>query len=407
MDDNARSRLAYLDATEALLWPTADPSAPEGDALCILPSRSKPRLLAPTTPRQAAGSAVLRYSAQQGWLGRGAGLGLAAAVGTGYARRPSRRHRGHALGADSIDAHLDRVLGEPVATSLSLSPERANRKPVLQVFDRAGRTIAFAKVGVGELAAALVENEAAALDVLGRRGLSAVVVPRVLSLTTWHDLPVLVMSALPTVTARRVPSARLDRAMREICAIDAEPAGAAPLGRYVDRLTARADEAAVVAGTDFVLRWRALFDAVLAEPAVAGVGWGSWHGDWTTWNCVGSSRRVAVWDWERFDRGVPLGFDRLHHELNRTVGRTRSGFGTAAPALVAAADRLLRPWGVAAGPARVTALLYVLDVSLRYMADDQRASGGGGTVEEWAFPTVAAALHGRTPTGERRTGARR
>lgn len=392
MDASARSRLAYLEATEALLWPASDPSARAGDAVCILPGPSTPRLLAPVSPRRAASSAVLRYSAQQGWLRRGAGIGLAVAVRLGYPGRRSGYRRAHAPGPASITAHLEQILGEPVSTSLSLSPDRANRKPVLQVFDRAGRTIAFAKIGASELSAQLVRNEGATLAELGGNELSAVVVPRVLNLSSWRDMPVLVMSVLSTVSLRRVSNARLERAMLAICAIDAEPAGAAPLRRYADRLNARADEAATVARTDLVLRWRALFDAVVAEPATADVSWGSWHGDWTTWNCVASGRRVAVWDWERFAGGVPIGFDRLHHELNRTVGRSRSGFATAAPALVDAADRLLRPWGVNAGTARVIALLYVLDISLRYLADDQRTSGGGGTVENWAFPTVQAAL---------------
>ena len=29
---------------------------------------------------------------------------------------------------------------------------------------------------------------------------------------------------------------------------------------------------------------------------------------------------------------------------------------------------------------------------MRYIADDQRASGRGGAVERWAFPTLTAAL---------------
>lgn len=392
MDQNARARLAYLDATEELLWPTADASARAANGLCILPSPTKPRLLTPVSPRRAASSAVLRYSAQQSWLGRSAGVGLAAAVRLGYVGRASRRRPGHALGPDSIDAHLGQVMGEPVSTSLSLSPDRANRKPVLQVFDHTGRTIAFAKIGINDLSDQLVRNEAVALAELAGGQLATATVPRLLSSATWRNMPVLVTSPLPALSLRRVSDALVDQAMQEISAIGAEPAGAAPLGRYVSRLHARAQEAAAGAGGDFVVHWRGLFDAVVALPAIADVAWGSWHGDWTTWNCVPLGGRLAVWDWERFDRGVPTGFDRLHFELNRTVGRARTGFATAAPALIARAGELLRPWPLAPSTARVIALLYVLDISLRYMSDDQRASGGGGTVETWAFPAVQAAL---------------
>jgi hypothetical protein len=392
VDQNARARLAYLDATEELLWPAAGSSARAGSALCILPSPTKPRLLTPVSPRRAASSAVLRYSAQQSWLGRSAGVGLAVAVRLGYVGRASRRRPGHALGPDSIDAYLGQVLGEPVSTSLSLSPDRANRKPVLQVFDRAGRTIAFAKVGVNDLSDQLVRSEARALAELAGCPLETVAIPQLLSSSIWRDMPVLIMSPLPAVSLRRVSHALVERAMREISAIDAQPAGAAALGRYVDDLDTRANDAAAVDGRDFVVRWRELFDAVLTEPAVADVAWGGWHGDWTTWNCVALGERLAVWDWERFGHGVPTGFDRLHYELNRRVGRTRTGFATAAPALIAGAGELLRPWRVDPSTARVIAMLYVLDISLRYMSDGQRASGGGGTVERWAFPAVQAAV---------------
>ena len=277
--------------------PTADRAA---EGLCILPSPSKPRLLVPASPRRAASSAVLRYSAQQGWLGRCAGAGLAAAVRLGYAGRASGRRPGHALGPDSIDAHLGQIMGQPVSTSLSLSPDRANRKPVLQVFDHAGRTIAFAKVGVSDLSGRLVRIEATALAELANSELHTVAVPRLLSSAIWRDMPVLVTSPLPAISLRRVSDALVERAMLEISAIGAEPAGPAPLRQYLDRMNARADAAVPTAGYDLISRWRALFDAVIAEPAIADVGWGSWHGDWTTWNCVATGTKLAVWDWERF-----------------------------------------------------------------------------------------------------------
>lgn len=335
---------------------------------------------------------MLRYSAQQGWLGRSAGAGLAVAVRLGYTGRPSHRRRAHAVGPYSIDAHLGEVVNEPVATSLALSPDRANRKPVLQVFDRAGRTIAFAKIGVNELSCDLVRNEAAALAELSRHELDPVAVPRVLSVATWRDMAVLVMSPLPAISLRGASPTRLDRAMLRISAIGSQPAGDVPLRRYVDRLRKRADGAVAVAGADMVIRWRTLFEAVVAQPAALDVAWGSWHGDWTTWNCVPRGEQLGVWDWERFGGGVPVGFDRLHHELNRRVGRKRKAFSTAAPALIAEAGELLHPWRVDRATARVIAMLYVLELSLRYLADDQRATGRGGTVEKWAFPTLQAAL---------------
>ena len=50
--------------------------------------------------------------------------------------------------AGSLRSHLGDVFGEPVDLSLGLGTARANRKPVLQVFDARGRSLAFVKIGV-------------------------------------------------------------------------------------------------------------------------------------------------------------------------------------------------------------------------------------------------------------------
>jgi hypothetical protein len=43
---------------------------------------------------------------------------------------------------------------------------------------------------------------------------------------------------------------------------------------------------------------------------------GAWHGDWTPWNMSRRRGRLQLWDWERFERGVPLGLDRCHYGVN-------------------------------------------------------------------------------------------
>ena len=385
------ARLDYLAETELLLWPRPEASvhAQRSTTRTVLPSMSKPRVLAPTSPNRAASSAVLRYSAQQGWVGRSAGVALAVGVRLGAHRHAMTPRTESVVGTDSIDDHLSEVLGEPVLTSLALSPDRANRKPVLQVFDARGHTLAFAKVGVTELSARLVLNEAHALVELTAAGLEHVQVPTLLDCRPWHSMPVMVMSALPALSLGTTKEDLLVRAMLEVSRVGVpHPVG---LTSYIDGLEAEAVKAAPQAAAE-VAHWRRLRDEIIGIPGLGDISAGAWHGDWTTWNCLSRSGQLSVWDWERFARPVPTGFDRLHYFLNRAVGRTRAGFPQAAPMTIERAPELLEPWGVGADEARIVGLLYVLDLAMRYIADDQRASGRGGAVERWAFPTLTAAL---------------
>lgn len=403
MDDDAPERLDYLAATRARLWPEPDPAAasaaePTGGrsrrvAMTVLPSRHAARVLAPVRPRRAAASAVLRYSAQHDPRGRLKGLGLAAGIQLGLVGGRDRPAVGVG-GSDvpSIGDHLEAVLGQPVLTSLALTHARANRKPVLQVFDRAGHTIAFAKIGATGLTHRLVEAEAAALRAVGARGLTYVRVPEVLDYRHWNDLAVLVLSPMPAAALRGPSADLLHRAMVEVALTDD---GGAGFAGYLGALRARVHQASATTGEPAHLdRWTALLEAQVRSGEHAGLTFGSWHGDWARWNFVARRGRLAVWDWERYARPVPIGYDRLHHFLQGQVGTRRDRFATGAPLMIERAPELLARWPISARAARTTALLYVLDISLRYLADEQRTTGGGGAVETWAFPTLEAAFGG-------------
>jgi len=48
---------------------------------------------------------------------------------------------------------------------------------------------------------------------------------------------------------------------------------------------------------------------------------GAWHGDWTPWNMSRRKGRLQLWDWERFETGVPRGLDRCHYGVNAVTRR--------------------------------------------------------------------------------------
>ncbi|NUP83056.1 MAG: hypothetical protein HOV96_36545, partial [Nonomuraea sp.] len=174
---------------------------------------------------------------------------------------------------ESIAAYLGEVFDAPVETVLHVRPAlRPNRKPVLEARTD-GRLLAFVKVGDGERARELVTREAAALRGLAEAPLKTVVVPDVLHHGEWRGLPVLALSPLP-VRRRRVPQPLLHAAVKEIAATGGP------------------------------------------RPA--------WHGDLSPWNISPSADgRLLVWDWERYETGVPYGFDAVHHFFQRALRRMR------------------------------------------------------------------------------------
>ena len=114
------------------------------------------------------------------------------------------------------------------------------------------------------------------------------------------------------------------------------------------------------------------------EPAAATttIAFGSWHGDWTPWNMTVSGGRALVWDWERFDAGVPVGYDAVHYRLQALVSDGRAP-QAAAEATVAGAPAVLAPFGVQPGAARFVATLYLLEIAARYLMTARPKPGPG------------------------------
>ena len=106
-----------------------------------------------------------------------------------------------------------------------------------------------------------------------------------------------------------------------------------------------------------------------------------------------TSAGLLVWDWERFGRPVPAGFDGLHYRLQSAVVRRHQPPPAAAAECVRAAAGALAPFGIAAAEARLTALLYLTDLSVRYLADRQAEAGARlGRPGTWLIPAIEKAV---------------
>ncbi|MES9608699.1 hypothetical protein [Actinomadura sp. NPDC000929] len=399
------TRAAWIAAVRDL-WPDArveavGPGRSEGARreLAFLPDAERPRLLVPAGMPRATAAALRRYSHDLGPKQRASRGLTAAAVRTGLPERTLRDRLSITGGGPSIEDRLAELLGRPVVVSVGLGSARANRKPILHVLTPRGEPAAFVKIGDTGTARALLEGEAAALTYLNAH-LPApgpggrLHVPRLLHHGTWHGLDLLVLEPLPTSALGWRPRGRAPvsemRALFEVGGVERAPL----------RASAYWEEMAASPGRVRDERQRAVFGEV-----VEGVGkahgdlvldFGAWHGDWTPWNMAWHRGVLRLWDWERFSRGVPNGFDLLHYRLQEAM-RTASGPPYAAWPDGAAA--LLEPLGPTGPAAEATVRLYLLELCRRYLLAAQEPIGGPLRADTERLLTLLHTTPPDTPSG--------
>jgi hypothetical protein len=342
-----------------------------------------------------ASAAAIRRSGEPGSFKAWAGsrmLALALAGGGAAAGLGGRLRVRAAPEASTVEAYLSAAVGRNVLISTHLGAARANRKPVLQLLTAGGETAGFAKISVNTLTRDLIRAERAALDALAAADLRDLTIPRVLHYGQWQGREVLVLSALSVWRRRRtLRPGQLAAAMSELSAVGGHGRGPLAGSDYLAGLRSRL--AACPDGPDRTALTAAL--TVLAE-AGAELTFGAWHGDWTDWNMACTSEGLLVWDWERFGQPVPAGFDFLHHRLQSAVVSRRQPPRAAAADCVRSAASTLAPAGVAPGEAPVVALLYLAELSTRYLADRQAEAGARlGRPGAWLIPAIEEMV--RTP----------
>lgn len=409
--DDLRRRATYLAEVVEQLYPGSARSAASRDGrgrpaqdrtrpYIVVPNRRKPRVLIPAANRKVAAGALSRYSrpAARGARAKRDAAVWALRLGLDRMLLP---HRLQVSVAESIDDHLSVVLGHEVHLSIHIGPARANRKPVLQILDDRARTVAFAKLGVNELTRELVEAETAATRRLGEFGrLRTLRVPSLLHAGHWRGHNLLVTSALPAWTepADHGSAPRI-AAMRELAQVAGTTRSTLGESDYAARLWARlgalsernlssARGPSGECDTD-VDTLAAAGTALLDRFAHVELTFGAWHGDWSPWNTRESTDLIYLWDLERFETGVPYGFDAVHYRLQEDIVTHQVDPTTAVLLLAANASAVLAPMGVAPSEAEPTTLLYLVDLAARYMSDGAEQSGAAlGALGRWLLPTL-------------------
>jgi len=398
------SRAQYLDDLVARLWPTSEPTVTaRSRSFVVLPRRDDPRLVVPLAHRHAAAAAVRATVHPSSFVRRVARVLLSAGFRTGLAPWVLRGRLAVPDDGMSLVAALEDTFGSPLDVLMRVGPSRANRKPVLQLVRRDGTVLGYAKVGTTPLAAELVTTEARTLEVLAAHQLRDLEVPKLLHVTTYRGMPVVVQSALDSGRTVRPRSGReLTTAMVEVSRL-----GGTSRGTWAGSVRRRQLGVATTAvhnqeAGGEILRLVSRLDEV---PGLQ-LTFGSWHGDWNAGNFMVQGGRVLVWDWERFETGVPVGFDALHLALQTAVTVRGRAPAVAAASVHGALKELLAPWDVTGQEAAATWGVYLAELGVRYLRDRQCEAGAAiGRVEEWLVPALGKAVAAAAP-GETRGGMR-
>jgi hypothetical protein len=345
----------------------------------VFPSARRPRLLVPV---DVPGSSRMlrRLSSGRSGVGRPVRSLVERSMGTrafALTRWPVLRVPAAGAEADSIERHLSDCLGTEVRVGVLLGSRRVNQKPVLTVFDAGGELRGYAKVGHNDLTRTLVRREADSLAVLNGAPLRHLRVPRVLHHGRWGDLEVLLLSPLADDPRQQVPHPARVAAMTEVAHLPGVVTSTLATSSFWLRLRGAAERD----GQPHAARVRAALAAVEEVDGAATVSLGGWHGDWGRWNMGMADGVLSVWDWERFDPDVPLGFDGVHFAAQSVRPGQREAAGQETRFL-RSVPATLAELGVPTPDHDRTLRLYLLEIAVRY---------------------AEALTHGSTPALQRRT----
>lgn len=275
------------------------------------PNTGTPQLLIPADSMAAAGTAVRRY--HDGFdLKRWARSAAAELAMT----RPAAAHRlldGQSVVLDGPPDAIHRgVLGglrdllkaEGLRFAVSLARPKSNRKPVIQIINRDGAAMGWAKIGWTPWTEELVGNEA---HWLTRPAHLPVITPALMEDVVLAGRRAVVTSA---VAPSRRPRLRRDRVPGpEVLRAIADRGTRSHRAVQDSRWWASVEDVLDVAEVDE----RAAIERAVDRADGLTFSLGAWHGDFTPWNVMTIRDLTAVIDWELAADEVPFGFDLCHH----------------------------------------------------------------------------------------------
>jgi hypothetical protein len=216
------------------------------------------------------------------------------------------RHRAGLGSLAGVQTFLSRAVAcEDVAIAISLGTPGPNQKPTIQIMDRAGVILGYAKAGSSERAIASIQNERQALRTLDSAQFSTAVLPRLLDAGWVKNNYVLVQS--PCASAHESRAIVPDR--RHVCFL-AELHGLRPSYRELPF----PEDAEIEEMRDGGFHYYAhLIESAKTRWCERGAfPCGPAHGDFTPWNIRSDGGALFVFDWEAFEERTPAAWDLFH-----------------------------------------------------------------------------------------------
>jgi thymidylate kinase len=324
----SRRRRLWFHASRAAAWDwLTGVLCPEARQTDDRPAQARPRgqaywqlsladgrgFVFPVAPVRAAAAALQLYSAQR-LNARTAKSFLAAGLAAGLIQPLLPRLRTELDGTRSeasFQEHLKEVLGRrDLCFAVSLGTPGPHRKPVVQVLEGSGRTVAYAKIGWDEPTCELVSNEAKMLRRMAGKELQSLSLPTLLHLGPWHGRLVCLQSCPPSEArqaGRDLDSGYLG-ALQELAGLGfrrlrlGDSLFWRSLSRWTERVTVGGHESnlgALLARVPLPLR-----DEELPFHLS--------HGDFVPWNALEVNGRPFLFDWEYARRQWLPGYDLFH-----------------------------------------------------------------------------------------------
>ncbi len=366
----------------------------------VLPSLAHPRLLIPRGEPAVTTAALQSYRRLRPWKVNAARLGLSVAAACRLPVSTAKLSVQRRTPPDAVAAlPLDAVPALPLAAVAdTLGPEQLataigirlgdNRKPTLQLFDRASRPAGYAKLAWNAPSRGCIQNERDVLaDLAG--GSAHMRVPMLAGSGEWDGYPYLISMPLPAdVEAVRGRVARpTPEELYSLCGVYRHGA-LAGTGHFM-ALACRLGGLVDITMVDLAGAARAVERLLRERNAVVPVAV-RWHGDMVPWNMAREpSGTLWCWDWESSEPDAVAGLDAWHWAVS--VRRERRGSFAAQDWAAAAGD--VRPYLEAAAVPRDAwpdvAAVYALVVAERAWT---LAEAHGSWASSWLSPADLAGL---------------
>jgi hypothetical protein len=388
----------------AVAWAAAG-SLPPGyrrvEQFAALPAGPGRSFLVSLAARRGSASALTAYNALRPPRKRAVrsaiGLGLRSGIAQPLLRdkidigvRAGASHE--ELACDLLTEHLRQQLGSGPVVMVVGGGDGPYRKPVLQVFSIAGEPLSYVKVGWNDWTRAGVRREAAALLECAGRPMQ-LGVPRLLGLSSWHGLDLLMTAPMPRRVRRLSAASPLPAAasLLEISQLSrsyTEPLASSPWWRGVRSR---------IESTVTDLPARSLLEELAGQLELSygrvPLDFGFCHGDLVPWNLARLGERLYAWDWESSAPDAPLGFDAVHFHFQLAFVGHGLPVGEAASLASRAAWPMLRELGVPTANCGLVATLHLVELFLRH----EEARTAAGDADGRFYPAVADVLGQRLP----------